>query len=110
MKIMEKPNLNYVKEMSGGDAEFEKTIVGILKMEYPQEKAIYYKSVEENDLKKIADIVHKLKHKISILGLLKSYELAIGYEKSLLSGSMEGKEDFEEILQNMTDYLENLEV
>lgn len=108
MSSMEKPNLNYVTEMSGGDAEFEKTIIGILKMEFPQEKAIYYKSLEEKNFKKIADIVHKLKHKISILGLLKSHELAIGYEKNLLNGSMEGKEDFEKTLKTMSDYLENL--
>jgi hypothetical protein len=59
-------------------------------------------------LKKISDIVHKIKHKISILGLTNSYNVAVGYEKSLLDGSMEGKDNFEAILNNMTEFLDNL--
>jgi HPt (histidine-containing phosphotransfer) domain-containing protein len=105
---MEKPNINYIKEMSGGDTEFEEKIISILKKEFPEEKEIYFNRLEENDLKKISDIVHKIKHKISILGLTNSYNVAVGYEKSLLDGSMEGKDNFEAILNNMTEFLDNL--
>ena len=54
------------------------------------------------------DDVHKIKHKISILGLTKSYDVAVDYENNLIENSTEGKVEFEAILQNMTSFLETL--
>ena len=105
---MEQPNLNYIKDMSGGDADFEAKIIGILKAEFPEEKATYFDKVAQNDYKQIAEIVHKLKHKISILGLESSYKDAVEFEHNLFDGNTEGKDKFEDILQRMTAFLEIL--
>ena len=52
-----------------------------------------------------AEHVHKLKHKISILGLDKSYEVAVEFENNLRAGSTALRDEFEAILTIMTNYL-----
>ncbi|SNR16503.1 Hpt domain-containing protein [Tenacibaculum jejuense] len=103
----EQPNLNYISELSGGDKEFEAKMLSILKSELPEEVNTYNNHVEKQDFKQIAEIVHKIKHKISILGLEKSYESAVAYEKELLEGDMKGHTDFLELLTKMSNFLDN---
>lgn len=105
---MEQPNLNYIYNMSGGNKDFEKKITDIIKTEFPEEKAIYFKNLEASNYKQTAEIVHKLKHKISILGLEKSYAIAVDYENNLIERSTKGKIEFEAILQSITDFLKTL--
>ncbi|WP_299627696.1 Hpt domain-containing protein [uncultured Tenacibaculum sp.] len=104
---LEEPNLSYIRELSGGDEEFEQKMLSILKSELPEEIETYQNHVENQEFKQIAEIVHKIKHKISILGLEKSYESAVKYEKELLEGDMKGHTDFEELLTKMSSFLDN---
>jgi len=104
--MREQPNLSYINQMSGGDKNFEEKLMGIIKMEYPKEKQTYLQNIEAKKYKDSADNVHKLKHKISILGLEKSYGIAVSYEENLLNGKEDGRKDFEAILDTITDYLE----
>ena len=104
--MTEQPNLSYINQMSGGDKNFEEKLMGIIKMEYPKEKQTYLQNIEAKKYKDSADNVHKLKHKISILGLEKSYGIAVSYEENLLNGKEDGRKDFEAILDTITDYLE----
>ncbi|MBL4604708.1 MAG: Hpt domain-containing protein [Flavobacteriaceae bacterium] len=80
---MEKPNLRYIKELSDGDLSFEKKLISLLKHELPIEFEEFLKNFEERNFIKTAGNVHKLKHKISILGLTKAYEEASRYENDL---------------------------
>ena len=80
---MEQPNLNYIHKLSGGNAAFELQLITVLKKEFPLEKEQLKNVVEANKLNEAAELVHKLKHKFSILGLEKSYELAVEYENNL---------------------------
>ncbi|WP_187347838.1 MULTISPECIES: Hpt domain-containing protein [Flavobacteriaceae] len=105
---MEQPNLSYIASMSGGDKAFEQKLIDIIKTEFPEEKRIYFNNINANNFKEAAENVHKLKHKISILGLEKSYDVAVTYEHNLIESSTTGKEDFESILQIMTEFLETL--
>jgi hypothetical protein len=105
---MEQPNLSYIHIMSGGDKAFEQKLIGIIKAEFPEEKKVYFDNIAAKNYKLTAENVHKLKHKISILGLEKSYDVAVNYENNLIDGSAEGRADFESILQIMTDFLETL--
>ena len=105
---MEKPNLSYIQSMSGGDEAFEKKLINIIKAEFPLEKEEYYNNYKANNFKLTADNVHKLKHKISILGLEKSYEVAVAFENNLLEGETTLNQEFESILINITNYLQQL--
>ncbi|PWH82014.1 histidine kinase [Algibacter marinivivus] len=105
---MEQPNLSYINQLSGGDKTFEEKLISIIKLEFPEEKAIYYKNIESDNFKEAAENVHKLKHKISILGLEKSYEVAVDFENNLLEKSTTGKEEFDNIMQMITNFLTTL--
>ncbi|MDA9885763.1 Hpt domain-containing protein [bacterium] len=105
---MEKPNLSYICSMSGGNKEFEQKLIQIIKNEFPTEKKKYLNYLKVGDYKRAAKKVHKIKHKISILGLAKSYRFAVNYENNLIDNKTVGQKDFEDVLQIITDFLETL--
>ncbi|WP_139959828.1 Hpt domain-containing protein [Flavicella sediminum] len=105
---METPNLNYIIELSGGDLEFQAKIVDVLKKEFPEELNLYKETAKTKDFKKTAGIVHKIKHKISILGLEKGYEQANQYEKELISNKDCSGTKFEDILNQISVYLSKI--
>ncbi|MBU3821269.1 Hpt domain-containing protein [Flavobacteriaceae bacterium XHP0103] len=106
--MIEKPNLSYIHSLSGGDKTFEKKLITILKTEFPVEKKLYEKNIKSNNFIESAENVHKLKHKISILGLIKSYEIASEFENNLKESNISLKDDFDDIMQNITNYLNTL--
>jgi HPt (histidine-containing phosphotransfer) domain-containing protein len=102
---MEQPNLLYIHSLSGGDKTFENKLITIIKKEFPEEKNLYEKNISSNNLKEASENVHKLKHKISIFGLEKSYELATQFENDLMEADTSLKNDFDKIMQNIANYL-----
>lgn len=105
---MEIPNLSKINELAGDDLEFKKQLIAVICKEFPNEKQFYEDCVAKKDYKKTAEIVHKLKHKISILDLEEGYKTAVTYENSLReSGSLSQKE-FENTLQTISTFLETL--
>ncbi|AUC74361.1 histidine kinase [Olleya sp. Bg11-27] len=105
---MEQPNQSYINNLSGGDEAFKQKLIDIIKKEFPEERQVYFDNFNAENYKLAADNVHKLKHKISILGLEKSYEVAVAYEISLEDGKTDEKEQFEAILDTITKYLEDI--
>ena len=106
--MKEQPNLNYLKSLSGGDADFENELLAVIKEELPEEIVEYEDCLTEGDCMKTAACVHKLKHKISILGLVKSYHLASDYENQLRLDNKALKNNFREILDVMVAYVAKL--
>ncbi len=102
---MEKPNLNYIQQISGGDKVFEAKMLEIVKEELPLEITEYAENFKAQKWAATAENVHKLKHKISILGLEKSYQVAIDYEEDLKLGKTELRADFENILDAMVAFM-----
>lgn len=102
---MEQPNLSYINSMSGGEKAFEERLLDIIKKEFPQEKQVYFDNLNSGNHQRTAQNVHKLKHKISILGLVKSYDVATRYEENLRNNDATLQKEFEAILLVMTDYL-----
>lgn len=105
---MEKPNLSYINDIARGDENVKKVLINVIKNEFPEEKKDYYESLNEKNYKKIEENVHKLKHKISILGLENSYEVANQFEHNLREHKLEGVDDFEKILIVITTYLKTM--
>jgi HPt (histidine-containing phosphotransfer) domain-containing protein len=102
---METPNLNYIKELSGGDLVFEQNILNVLKKEFPEEYSLFNKNFEKKDYNELANNVHKIKHKISILGFKKGLTLASKFEKDLKKGDIKLYQDFINILNKIHVYL-----
>ena len=105
---MEQPNLEYINQLARGDESIKNELINVIKTEFPEEKKDYYDSLENKEFKKIEENVHKLKHKISILGLEKSYEIANVFEHNLRELSLEKQQDFENILKAISDYIETI--
>ncbi len=105
---MEQPNRNYLVQLSDGDEAFENQILSIVKKEFPEEVLEYETSIKNRDFLKTAENVHKLKHKISILGLEKGYELAAEFEKELKNGLDSHRASFEQILDKIALYLSKI--
>lgn len=105
---MERPNMSYIDELSGGNVSFKNTLINIVKKELPEEILVYKSNISAMHFKEAAENVHKLKHKISILGLETSYKLAIQYEENLKVDSTALQVEFEAILDEMTRYVNTL--
>ncbi len=105
---MEQPNLNYINELSGDDDVFKQKMILIVKTELPQEIESYHLLFKSQNFKATAEMVHKLKHKISVLGLEKSYYIAEQFEDNLKQGSIVLQNEFEEILNSMQSFVDDL--
>lgn len=103
--MMEQPNLNYIDELSGDNLEFKIKLIGILKNELPKEVKDYSEQMGNANFYQASQLVHKLKHKISILGLEKSYYIAEEYEVNLRNNSTNLDADFKNILKIMQEFV-----
>jgi HPt (histidine-containing phosphotransfer) domain-containing protein len=106
--IRERPNLNYIDELAGGDQEFQQELIQIIKSEFPLEAREYHICLDKGQLEDAAALVHKIKHKINIFGLSNGYDLAKNHERQLRAGSTESSEKFAELLEHLDKYLEQL--
>lgn len=104
---MEQPSLAYIKDLSGGDEVFQAKLIAVVKAELPDEIAEYEENIKNSAFAKAAENVHKIKHKLGILSLEESYEIAIEYEDQLKNGTVDHKEQFETILQSCLDFINN---
>lgn len=104
----EQPNLSYIGELSGGDDVFEKKLLAVVKKELPLEIEEYQQNLKELKFLLAAENVHKLKHKISILGLDKGYQTAIDFENELKEGNIRLQEEFDKILIGMSAFISEL--
>ncbi|MDT0605799.1 Hpt domain-containing protein [Croceitalea rosinachiae] len=101
----EEPNLNYIKEIAGGNEEFEKKFLAIIQTEFPKEKEEYLKNLDDKELEESAKVVHKIKHKLGILGLNDGYKLAIKHEEGLKYGDAKLKDDFMDVLKVVEEFI-----
>ncbi len=105
---METPNKSYIDNLCRGDRAFETKLVAVIKSELPEEIKVYNEAFVSTNFKELAEAVHKLKHKISILGLEKGYALAAQYENEIHDEQLELSQNFDEILDSMTEYIKTL--
>lgn len=105
---MEQPNLDYIDKLCGDDNVFKKKMVAIIKKELPLEIDVYHKSMEVRDYRLASEHVHKLKHKISILGLESGYYIAREHENNLLNSIINSEEEFETVLRSMQCFVDTI--
>ena len=105
---MEIPNMNYINDLSGNDLVFKDSFVKVLQDEFPIEKMEYLDNINNNNTEAASQNVHKLKHKMNILGLEESYKMAVIFEEELRLGNNRLKHDFMEILNTIEDYLKTI--
>lgn len=106
--MTEQPNLSYINSLAGDDLEFRAALVTTIQRELPEEIAVYRESLNSGDLKAAAAHVHKLKHKVSILGLEKSYYLAENFEEELKNNQTGMATEFDAVLNTMQSFANSL--
>lgn len=104
--MKEIPNLEYVDQLSKTNLELRNRLISVLKTEFPQEVKIYETNMANHNFKEAAENVHKLKHKIALLGLEKGYDITRNFEEQLKKGRNESQADFEEILIRIKTFLD----
>lgn len=102
------PNTNYIKQLANGSSEFEQHLIEIIKREFPAEKEQFFSSYRQENHKDATEIVHKLKNKISILGLEEGYQIPVNFEKELKNKKTSLYPKFILILETIEDFISNL--
>ena len=69
--MKEIPNLTYIKDLSGGDEVFEAKIIEIIKREFVKERTAFSEAYQDKNHEEAASLVHKIKHKVGLVGAKK---------------------------------------
>ena len=105
----ETPNLIYIKELAADSETFEKKLISIIKQEFPEEQKEFLQNYNSKEFVKAAENVHKLKHKIGMLGFETGYQTAIDFEEDLKMGNPSKlHSEFMLILESIEGFLETL--
>ena len=81
--MKEIPNLNYLNALSDGDQNIKLKLIAILKEEFPQELENYNNASHTLNYIEMAELVHKLSHKIGFFGLEIEHQKAQLYQQAL---------------------------
>ncbi|OSY87666.1 histidine kinase [Tenacibaculum holothuriorum] len=102
---MIQPNLTYIQKLANGDKDFEQQLLAVIQKEFPTEKTLYFNLLKEKKYNELAELIHKIKHKFTILGLEKETILASNFEKDIKEQNFNLQEKFETILNTISDFL-----
>lgn len=107
--MKEEPNIDYIVKLVGYDNELKARLIELLVTEFPEDVETYKKNINLVNYKLAAENVHKLNHKVALLGYEKEYAMAQEYEQQLKEDIVENKERFEELLKNIQIFLNHLQ-
>lgn len=105
---METPNLNYIEKLAANDEKLKQKLIDILQFELPTEIDAYFANIKGNNLQQAAFHVHKIKHKIAILGFEEKYLMAEKYEFQLAENKRELQTEFEDTLALILNFINSL--
>ena len=106
--MKEIPNLDYINKLAKEDECVKNKLIASLKTEFSLDVINYKKSIQNLNFFESSESVHKLKNKISILGLDKSYCIAENFEKNLTNENLDLQKNFEQILKIIKHFLKNV--
>ena len=106
--MRETPNLNYVEKLADNDINFYQKFIIVLKEEFPQEREAYEDNFTKKKYRNASEDVHKIKHKLNILGLHNSHSIAVKYEFELRNNAHTLSKEFTTILNNVEAYLKTI--
>ena len=91
-------NLSYLHELSGGNAAFEQEIIALFVQQLPEELKGLKLAIQNEDIKQISDITHKLKSSLDIFGREDISEVL-----SSLSNNAKASTNKEHMLKKLTE-------
>jgi signal transduction histidine kinase/CheY-like chemotaxis protein len=112
-------NLDYLKEISGGNTEFEKSMIEQFLLQVPRELENMKEAFDKANYPELAQIAHNLKTSVSFMGLAKSLDHNLDYievnagienTKDRVWGNIMSVNDIcQKVFQEAKDYLEKKE-
>ncbi|MEP2936106.1 MAG: Hpt domain-containing protein [Gilvibacter sp.] len=105
---MYSPNLSYINQLAGDSLDFRQKLIAILKTELPQEVDSLKTHLSSGSWSQAGELVHKIKHKISILGMSEAHKVATTYESELKEDNNRLASEFEDILTVMLQFINKL--
>jgi signal transduction histidine kinase/CheY-like chemotaxis protein/HPt (histidine-containing phosphotransfer) domain-containing protein len=93
-------NLDYLRELSLGDSEFENAIIRQFIVQVPEELTLLHEAVEAGNLLQIKSIAHGMKSSVAYLGLterLTPFLHRMEVEAVTNNGELHFREDYQEI-------------
>ncbi|WP_378186555.1 Hpt domain-containing protein [Aquimarina sp. W85] len=106
--MIEQPNLNYIKQLADDSEAFEQKLIAVIQREFPEERTIFLENFKNKKFSQAAENVHKLKHKIGMLGFDDGYELTVAFEEDLKSNITQLYPKFLLILEAIDKFLKTL--
>ncbi|WP_228237826.1 Hpt domain-containing protein [Allomuricauda sp. M10] len=106
--MKETPNLKYLDDLAEGDEVFRQKFIAILKVEFPMEREEYQQSISGKLYREASEHVHKIKHKLNVLGLHNAYTLAVQYENQLRKGDNLLEKEFLSVMDKVEAYLKTI--
>lgn len=104
--IEERPGLAYVNQIAGErDFDFERKFLAILKAEFKAEMGEYLYHIRIDEPRAAAEIVHRMKYKLSVLGMEKGFAFAERHKEKLQLGDTSYDGDFKIILETISVFL-----
>ncbi|WP_143519885.1 Hpt domain-containing protein [Reichenbachiella sp. 5M10] len=92
--------------MSRGNKTFEDALLTVVRQELPEEILVFEECIAHLRWMDAAECVHKIKHKISLLGMEEAFLRAEEYENQLKKGESFGEVEFRKLLDSMKTFLE----
>ncbi|WP_088323375.1 hypothetical protein [Polaribacter tangerinus] len=105
---METPNLEYIDKIANGSEILKAKIIKIVREELSLDSEKYYELKDTKDLKNFKVYIHRIKNKMTVLGLIESYKIASNYEKNIENVTDEEKKFFENTLAHMIEFIDNI--
>lgn len=105
MNEVEQPNIDFFEKLAQGDISFKKKLIETLKQDFFDDYKNYNTKLVEQDYSQIKFYVHRIKHKIGILGLKESFKMATQYEEELKLNNLNLKSEFEKTLKKIKVFL-----
>ncbi|NNE75877.1 MAG: Hpt domain-containing protein, partial [Pricia sp.] len=107
--IEEQPGLDYVVELVGTkDFDFEQKFVALLKAEFTSDLGEYLYHIRIDEPRAAAEIVHRIKYKLSVLGMERAFAFAEMHKERLHLGDKSFDSDFKGILKTISNFLETV--
>jgi hypothetical protein len=104
----EQPNLDYINKLADGDDAIQQRLLSVLKQEFPEEVAIYKNNLLIFNYLLAAEAVHKIRHKIGLLGFEDSYYSSKIYEQNLRNNTLENQNEFENTIMKIDLFLKDI--
>lgn len=105
---MEILSLDYINSIAAGDENFKQQLINILKEEFPKEKVLFLNNFNKKKYLQASENVHKLKHKISMLGLEEGFTMASKFEENLKQKNTDLHKKFINCLTKITEFLNHI--